>query len=388
MLKSKKNIAILGSTGSIGTQALELISQLSSSYKAYLLSAHSNYKLLFRQVEKFKPKHVVINSERGYLFLKKKITSPNTRVWCGEAELCELMFDKNIDLVLTAIVGSAGLRPTISAINAKKNIALANKETLVVAGELVMRLAREKNVSIIPVDSEHSAIFQCLIGEDLSSVSRLTLTASGGPFLKYQKADFKNITVERALKHPNWEMGAKITIDSATLMNKGLEVIEACWLFNKKIGDVGVVVHPESIIHSLVEFVDGSVKAQMGTPTMQTPILYALSYPERTSLSHTRLNLSEIKSLNFLDPNLELFPHLRLAIESMEKGGTTPCALNAANEVSVDAFLNKKINFLDMVKIVEKSLENFTFVKNPKLKDYLSVDNETRLIAGELIEKK
>jgi 1-deoxy-D-xylulose-5-phosphate reductoisomerase len=387
MLKIKKNIAILGSTGSIGTQTLNIISNCSKMFRAHLLSANTNHTLLLKQANKFQPKHVVINTERGYLFLKSRLKNKDTTVWLGNDSLCQLVADKSVDLVLTAIVGSAGLIPTISAINAHKNIALANKETLVVAGELVMNLAKKKNVSIIPVDSEHSAIFQCLVGEEPKSVSRLILTASGGPFLKYPIKKFGSISVESALKHPNWEMGAKITIDSATLMNKGLELIEACWLFNRGIEDVDVVIHPESIIHSLVEFVDGSIKAQLGLPTMTTPILYAMSFPQRVGYKKPPFSLSKLGSLNFFKPNLKKFPHLGLAMGAMKMGGTAPCALNAANEIAVDAFLKKKIKFLDMVKIVEKSLENFTFVQIPKLDDYLSVDKETRLIASGLIKK-
>ena len=281
MLNNKKNIAVLGSTGSIGTQTLSVISKFPKLFKAYLLSANNNHILLLKQVVELKPRHIVINSEEGYVFLKDRLKKQNTKVWLGKDPLCQLVTEKNIDLVLTAIVGSAGLMPTISAINAKKNIALANKETLVVAGGLIMGLAKKRGVSIIPVDSEHSAIFQCLVGEDYKSIQKIILTASGGPFFKYSTKEFNNISVERALKHPNWEMGAKITIDSATLMNKGLEFIEAYWLFNRPVEDIEVVVHPESIIHSLVEFRDGSVKAQLGYPTMTTPILYSLSYPSR-----------------------------------------------------------------------------------------------------------
>ena len=387
MLKNKKNIAVLGSTGSIGTQTLSVISKFPKLFKAYLLSANNNHVLLLKQAVYFKPKHIVINSELGYLFLKDRLKKQATKVWLGKDALCQLVTDKNIDLVLTAIVGSAGLMPTISAINAKKIIALANKETLVVAGSLIMALAKKKGVSIVPVDSEHSAIFQCLVGEDYKSIQKIILTASGGPFFKYSAKEFKNISVEGALKHPNWEMGAKITIDSATLMNKGLEFIEAYWLFSKPVEDIEVVIHPESIIHSLVEFKDGSVKAQLGYPTMTTPILYSLSYPSRLDYQCPSFNLSKLKSLSFFEPDFKKFPHLGVAIETIKTGGTAPCALNAANETAVDAFLKKKIKFLDMIKIVEKSLENFTFVQIPKLEDYLSVDKETRSIANELIKK-
>ncbi len=387
MLKNKKNIAVLGSTGSIGTQTLSVISKFPKLFKAHLLSANNNHVLLLKQAVYFKPKHIVINSEEGYLFLKERLKKQATKVWLRKDALCQLVTDKNIDLVLTAIVGSAGLMPTISAINAKKIIALANKETLVVAGSLIMALAKKKGVSIVPVDSEHSAIFQCLVGEDYKSIQKIILTASGGPFFNYSAKEFKNISVERALKHPNWEMGAKITIDSATLMNKGLELIEAYWLFSRPVEDVEVVIHPESIIHSLVEFKDGSVKAQLGYPTMTTPILYSLSYPSRLDYQCPSFNLSKLKSLSFFEPDFKKFPHLGVAIEAIKTGGTAPCALNAANEIAVDAFLKKKIKFLDMIKIVEKSLENFTFVQIPKLEDYLSVDKETRSIANELIKK-
>ncbi len=386
-MSTKKNIVILGSTGSIGTQTLEIISRFPNLFNAYILSANRNHELLFKQAKFFKPRHVVINTEIGYRFLQEGLKKQNTKVWLGDDALCQLMFEKDIDLVLTAIVGSAGLKPTISAINSHKNIALANKETLVVAGELIMRLAKKKNVSIIPVDSEHSAIFQCLVGECSKNIKKLILTASGGPFLKHKMEDFKNITVERALKHPNWDMGAKITIDSATLMNKGLEVIEAYWLFGVSQKNIEVVVHPESIIHSLVEFIDGSVKAQLGVPTMTTPILYALSHPKRINYNKTAFNLSKYGSLKFSEPDLIKFPHLKLALDALGLGGTAPCVLNAANEIAVEAFLNKKIKFLDMIKIVGKSLENFTFVKNPNLDDYLSADAETRLIANNLIKK-
>ena len=308
-------------------------------------------------------------------------------VLLGEEDLCDLLSDTEIDLVLTSIVGSAGLKPTIAAIRAKKDIALANKETLVVAGKLIMSLAQKMGVKIIPVDSEHSAIFQCLVGESSSSVSKLILTASGGPFLNLEEKLFTKITVEKALKHPNWSMGSKITIDSATLMNKGLELIEAHWLFNKPINDIDVVIHPESIIHSLVEFNDGSLKAQMGLPTMITPILYAFSYPKRTNYPKEVFSLADLKSLTFFEPNTSKFPHLSLAKESIKIGGNAPCVLNAANEIAVEAFLNKKIHFLDMIKIVEKSLENFNFVENPILEDYYKTDKDSRLRANDLIKK-
>ena len=378
MLKIKKNIALLGSTGSIGTQVLEIVKNKPDLFKVFLLSANSNYKLLYKQILTFKPKHAVINSNAGYLFLKKNLSNQNTRIHFGVEDLCSLVQDNDIDLVITAIVGSAGLLPTVSAIKSKKNIALANKETLVVAGELIMALANKHKVSILPIDSEHSAIFQCLTGEQHGSIKNLTLTASGGPFLKFSQKDFKNITVEKALKHPNWDMGAKITIDSATLMNKGLEVIEARWLFNILPENIRVVIHPESIIHSMVEFFDGSTKAQLGPPTMITPILYALCYPNRTKYNGKSLDLSLIGKLHFLKPNHTNFPHLKIAYKALSLGGSAPCVMNASNEVVVEAFLNKKIKFTDMFKIIEKSLENSIFVAKPTLEDYLIIDQETR----------
>ena len=388
MSETKKILAILGSTGSIGKQALDVVSKKPNLFSVFLLSCNSNYKLLYEQAKVFKPKHVVINTEIGYKFLKKTLDQRFTVVSLGMDSLSGLMGSPSIDLVLTAIVGSAGLLPTISAISAKKNIALANKETLVIAGELVMGLAKKNNVKILPIDSEHSAIFQCLVGEDLDSVNKLILTASGGPFLNLPKNQFQNIGVKEALAHPNWDMGNKITIDSATLMNKGFELIEAYWLFGLFKKDIEVVIHPESIVHSLVEFIDGAVKAQLGLPSMTIPILYALGYPKRVAFPFKALNLVDCGNLCFLKPDTLKFPHLKLAYSCLKKGGTATCALNAANEVAVDAFLNKKLSFLNMFKVVEKSLEKSIFVSNPKLQDYLTVDNEVRKIATRLIYKK
>ena len=387
MLNETKKLAILGSTGSIGTQTLHIVKNNPHLFKVFLLSAHSNYMLLFEQAKEFTPKHVVINTLEGYEFLKKNLNKKNTKVSYGVSELSVLVAEKDISLVVNGVVGSAGLIPTIHAIKAKKNIALANKETLVVAGQLIMSLAKKHNVSILPIDSEHSAIFQCLVGEKNKNIHKLILTASGGPFLNVRKSDFTHITVQKALKHPNWEMGRKITIDSATLMNKGLEVIEAYWLFGVSFEKINVVIHPESIIHSLVEFCDGSTKAQMGVPEMTTPILYALGFPERIPHKTDTLDLTKIKNLSFFKPDIKKFPHLKLAYDVLKIGGTAPCALNAANEVCVEAFLNKKIKFIDMVKIIEKSLENFIFVAQPKLDDYLRVDNETRKVVNNLISK-
>ena len=386
MSKAKKTISILGSTGSIGTQALGVVEESSDLFGVFLLSCNSNYKLLFSQAKKFKPKHVVINSEVGYQFLKKNLNSTTT-VSLGVDVLCDLVQSKEIDLVLSGVVGSAGLLPTISAIKAKKTIALANKETLVVAGKLIMDLAKKNGVDILPIDSEHSAIFQCLMGENIKSVNKLILTASGGPFLNLPKAEFGNITVTSALKHPNWSMGNKITIDSATLMNKGFELIEAYWLFGVSEKNIDILIHPESIVHSLVEFVDGSIKAQIGFPEMTTPIFYALNFPNRMPRNFKSLNLADLKKLSFLKPSISKFPHLRLAYDCLVSGGTSPCTLNAANEVAVNAFLNKKISFLNMFKVIEKSLEKSIFVTNPKLDDYLCVDKETRKITTHLISK-
>jgi 1-deoxy-D-xylulose-5-phosphate reductoisomerase len=387
MSETLKTLAILGSTGSIGRQALSIVSTRPNLFSVFLLSCNSNYKLLYEQAKVFKPKHVVINAEAGYRFLKKNLNQGFTTVSLGMDSLCGLMNSPSIDLVLTAIVGSAGLLPTISAISAKKNIALANKETLVVAGELVMRLAKKNGVKVLPVDSEHSAIFQCLIGEDLDSVNKLILTASGGPFLNLPKNQFRNIGVKEALAHPNWAMGNKITIDSATLMNKGFELIEAFWLFGLFKKDIEVVIHPESIIHSLVEFVDGSMKAQLGLPSMTIPILYALGYPKRISFPFKALSLVDCGSLCFLKPDTARFPHLKLAYSCLKNGGTATCALNAANEVAVEGFLNGKLTFLNMFKLIEKSLEKSIFVSSPKLQDYLTVDNEVRKTATQLISK-
>ncbi|MAQ31180.1 MAG: 1-deoxy-D-xylulose-5-phosphate reductoisomerase [Flavobacteriales bacterium] len=388
MYNKKQKIAILGSTGSIGVQSLEIIKQKPSLFSAHLLTCNKNYMLLYRQALDFNPKYIVINCEEGYRFLSKNLNKEKTIVLLGEDSLCKLIEELDCDLVLTAVVGRAGLLPTIAAIKSGKKIALANKETLVIAGELIMSLAKEYNAPIIPVDSEHSAILQCLVGEKNKNISKLILTASGGPFLNCSKSDFKNIRVEDALKHPNWSMGNKITIDSATLMNKGFELIEAYWLFGVHEKKIDIVIHPQSIIHSLVEFIDGSIKAQLGLPSMTIPILYALSYPDRINYPIEDFDLAKIQSLTFLNPDKTRFPHLRLAYECLAKGGTYACSLNAANEIAVDAFLNKQISFLGMIRVVEKSLEKSIFVQNPKIEDYLCVDFETRKIATQLIYKK
>ena len=387
MSKNKKHLAILGSTGSIGTQALSVVSQHSDLFQLFVISANSNHELLYQQVKKFRPKHAVINTKVGYEFLKKRVSLKETTISLGMEALSQLVQCDEIDLVLTAVVGSVGLVPTISAISANKNIALANKETLVVGGELIMSLAKSNGVKILPVDSEHSAIFQCLVGENINSVNRLVLTASGGPFLNLSKENFKNITVSQALKHPNWSMGNKITIDSSTLMNKGFELIEAFWLFGLSEKKIDIIIHPESIVHSLVEFVDGSTKAQLGWPDMTIPILYALGFPDRINHPFKPLSLIDCQNLTFFKPDEFRFPHLQLAYSCLEKGGTATCVLNAANEIAVEAFLNKQISFLNMFKLVEMSLEKSIFVNNPNLEDYLYADSETRKITSELISK-
>ncbi len=386
MLQNKKKLAILGSTGSIGTQSLSIVKNRPDLFDVFLLSANSNYELIYKQAQEFKPKHIVVNTQKAYLFLKKNLDK-NITISMGMTQLCEVVQLPEIDLVLSAIVGSAGLKPTISAILANKNIALANKESLVVAGELVMRLAKQKSVDFLPVDSEHSAIFQCLTGEKSKSVNRLILTASGGPFLNLPKKDFKKISIASALNHPNWKMGKKISIDSATLMNKGFELIEAYWFFGVPEKNIDIIIHPESIVHSLVEFVDGSIKAQMGVPDMTTPILYALGFPNRIKYPFKKLDLTDYNKLNFFKPDKARFPHLQLAYDCLALGGTSTCSLNAANEIAVNAFLNKKISFVKMFKLIEMSLEKSIFVSDPGLEDYINVDSETRKITSELISK-
>tara|TARA_B100000579_G_C22800664_1_gene839633 strand:- start:315 stop:1481 length:1167 start_codon:yes stop_codon:yes gene_type:complete len=385
MLKNKKRIALIGSTGSIGKQTLDIISQYPELFSVELLSANKNYNLLFNQAVCFSPKYIVINDAEGFRFLQKNLSGKKTKVFLGADSLCETIRGSELDLVVSSIVGSAGLLPTIAAIESNINIALANKEVLVVAGELIMKMAKKNRVSILPIDSEHSALFQCLIGEESRNINRLILTASGGPFLNTEKRCLKDVTVDQALKHPNWSMGAKISIDSATMMNKGLEIIEARWLFNVTHDKIKVIIHNESIIHSFVEFCDNSIKAQLGAPDMRVPILYALSFPQRQKYNSNRWDLMDLKCLNFSTPDISKFPHLSLAYSALGLGGTAPCALNAANEIAVDAFLNKKISYLDMFKIVEKSLENFIFVNHPNIEDYLFVDKETRKLAKKII---
>ncbi len=385
MTSNKKHIALLGSTGSIGKQALEVIHANPDYFEVEVLTAQNNADLLIAQAKKFKPNAVVIANEDHYEKVKTALIPLDIKVFAGENSLASIVEIDTIDLVLTALVGFSGLKPTIKAIQAGKNIALANKETLVVAGELITKLAREKGVNIFPVDSEHSAIFQCLVGEFYNPIEKIILTASGGPFRGKKKHDLQNIKKGQALKHHNWTMGAKVTIDSATLMNKGLEVIEAKWLFSVKADQIEVVVHPQSIIHSLVQFRDGSVKAQLGLPDMRLPIQFALTYPQRLPSDFPRFDFSKYPSLTFEKPDTETFRNLALSFEAMGKAGNMPCVLNAANEVAVAAFLNDQIGFLEMPDVVEQCLEKMSFIKNPNLEDYLATDQETRIKANELI---
>ncbi len=384
-MTQKKHIAILGSTGSIGTQALEVIAAHPDVFQAEVLTAHHNAALLIAQAIQFKPNVVVIVNEEFYPQVKAGLAGEDIKVYTGEKALADVVEMSTIDLVLTALVGYSGLRPTIKAIEAGKNIALANKETLVVAGDLITRLAREKGVNIYPVDSEHSAIFQCLVGEFHNKIEKLILTASGGPFRGKTKSELTGVTKAQALKHPNWTMGAKVTIDSASLMNKGLEVIEAKWLFGVRADQIEVVVHPQSIIHSLIQFEDGSVKAQMGLPDMRLPIQFAMSFPERLSSDFPRFNFLQYPSLTFEKPDTETFRNLALAFEALARGGNMPCVLNAANEIAVAAFLKDQVGFLQMPEIVEQCLLKMDYIANPSYEDYVSTDRETRVRALEMI---
>lgn len=385
MEEKKKQIAILGSTGSIGTQALEVISEHSNLFEVEVLTANNNSKLLIEQAIKFKPNTVVIANEEKYKEVDEALFKLGIKVFAGQQSLEEVVEGENIDVVLTALVGYSGLKPTIRAIKAKKTIALANKETLVVAGDLITKLCIENGVKIYPVDSEHSAIFQCLVGETYNPIEKIYLTASGGPFRGRLRNDLLNITKAQALKHPNWEMGAKITIDSASLMNKGLEVIEAKWLFDLKAEQIDVVVHPQSIIHSAVQFEDGSIKAQLGVPDMKLPIQYALGFPERLKNTFKRFSFMDYPNLTFEKPDLETFRNLQLAYNAMEKAGNMPCILNAANEIAVAAFLKDKIGFLNMSDLIADCMEKITFVSNPTLEDYVTTNKETRILANELL---
>lgn len=385
---TKKGLAILGSTGSIGCQSLEVIRSYPGRFQVEVLTAQNNAALLIRQAIEFQPNAVVIGNEKLYPRVKEALGSQPIKVFTGARALSEVTALEDIDMVLTAMVGIAGLEPTIAAIEAGKQIALANKETLVVAGNLITRLAREKGVNIYPVDSEHSAIFQCLAGEFHNPVEQIYLTASGGPF-RGKKRDFlATVKKEQALKHPNWDMGCKITIDSASLMNKGLEVIEAKWLFGLKPEQIRVIVHPQSIIHSLVQFTDGSLKAQMGLPDMKLPILYALAYPHRLETSFPRFDFSQYPELTFEPPDTGSFPNLLLAYQALEKGGNLPCILNAANEAAVAAFLKDQVGFLEMSDIIELCMQKIEFINEPNLQDFINTDAETRKLAQSLIMKQ
>ncbi|MCU0402656.1 MAG: 1-deoxy-D-xylulose-5-phosphate reductoisomerase [Algoriphagus sp.] len=366
-----KRVAILGSTGSIGTQTLDVIRQHSDRFTVEVLTAQNNCDLLISQALEFKPNAVVIGNEANYLKVKDALIPHDIKVFAGQKAIAQVVEMETIDVVLTALVGYSGLIPTVHAIKAGKQIALANKETLVVAGEIITALAKENLVNIYPVDSEHSAIFQCLVGEFHNPIEKIILTASGGPFRGKDRAFLETVTREQALKHPNWDMGAKITIDSASLMNKGLEVIEAKWLFGLKTEQIDVVVHPQSIVHSLVQFEDGSIKAQLGLPDMRIPIQFALSYPDRFKSDFERFNFANYPNLTFEQPDMKTFRNLQLAFDALARGGNAPCVLNAANEIAVAAFLNREVGFLEMSDLIEETLAKATFVKHPSLEDYV-----------------
>lgn len=380
----KKQIAILGSTGSIGTQALEVISEHPDRFEVYALTANNRVDLLVEQAHKYMPEVVVIANERKYPELKEALEDLPVKVWAGSEAIAQVVQAGPIDVVLTAMVGYAGLRPTIQAIRAKKAIALANKETLVVAGELITQLANEYRVPILPVDSEHSAIFQCLAGEWNNPVEKILLTASGGPFRTKPAEELATVTKAQALKHPNWNMGAKVTVDSASMMNKGFEMIEAKWLFGLRPGQIEVVVHPQSVVHSMVQFEDGSVKAQLGIPSMKLPIAYALSYPERLKSTLPRLDFGKYGQLSFEEPDLNRFRNLAFAYEAIRQGGNMPCMMNAANEVVVAAFLEERIGFLQMSDVIEKTMAKAAFIRKPSYEDYVATDAEAREIAARL----
>ena len=382
----KRKVAILGSSGSIGTQALEVIKEQAHLFEVEVLTVNRSADLLIEQAKKFKPNAVVIVDETQYQKVNDALFEEDIMVYAGAAALEQVVQFKQVDIVLTALVGYAGLKPTIAAINAGKDIALANKETLVVAGELVMNLAKEKGVNIFPVDSEHSAIFQCLTGEYMNPIEKIVLTASGGPFRGKTTEELKTVTKAQALKHPNWDMGAKITIDSASLMNKGLEVIEARWLFDLKPEQIDVIVHPQSIIHSLVQFEDGSMKAQLGLPDMKLPIQYAMGFPKRLKNNFTRFNFLDYPQLTLEAPDKKTFRNLTLAFKALDQGGNMPCILNAANEVAVAAFLDDKVGFLQMSDVIEACMNDAQFIAKPQLEDYVSTDTEARAITNRIIE--
>jgi 1-deoxy-D-xylulose-5-phosphate reductoisomerase len=387
MTENKKQIAILGSTGSIGTQALEVLSENDALFEVYALTANNNVDLLIEQSRKYHPEMVAIGNETHYQKLKSALSDLPIKVFAGDDSIAQVAEMEPIDIVVTAMVGYSGLRPTISAIKAGKKIALANKETLVVAGELICELAAQNNASIIPVDSEHSAIFQCLAGEGNNPIEKVILTASGGPFRTKSMHELKYVTSTQALKHPNWDMGAKITIDSASLMNKGFEIIEAKWLFGVSSDQIEVVVHPQSIIHSMVQFVDGSIKAQLGMPDMKLPIQYAFTYPERLKTNFPRFDFNLCSQFTFEKPDLERFRNLEYAYYALDKGGNMPCILNAANEIVVAEFLKDKIGFLQMSDIIEDVLAKGDFIAKPTYHDYIMTDSMVRILTKEIIEK-
>lgn len=381
----KKRIALFGSTGSIGTQALEVIAAHPDQFSVEVLTCGSNDELLIRQALKFKPNIVVVGEERRFQKVKDALASTDVKVFAGEKALEEVASMDVYDMMLASIVGYAGLKPTLNAIAAGKPIALANKETLVVAGDIIMQKAIEKRVPVIPVDSEHSAIFQCLVGEMRNPIEKVILTASGGPFLGKKPNYLLNVKREHALQHPNWSMGAKITVDSATLMNKGLEMIEARWLFNLRAEQIEVLIHPQSIIHSMVQFRDGSIKAQMGLPDMKLPIQYALGFPNRIDNDFPRCDFKKVRTLTFEEPDIKTFRNLGLAMDALSKGGNLPCIMNAANEIAVYAFLKNRIGFLDMTDVIEKTMQKVSYINKPTLEEYYESDGEARGFAADLI---
>lgn len=383
-----KRVAILGSTGSIGTQTLDVIRQHPSEFCVEVLTAQNNSDLLIAQAIEFQPNAVVIGNEANYPKVKEALQSHEIKVFAGPKAIAQIVEMETIDVVLTALVGYSGLIPTVNAIKSGKQIALANKETLVVAGEIITALAKENQVNIYPVDSEHSAIFQCLMGEFHNPIEKIILTASGGPFRGKDKAFLETVTREQALKHPNWEMGAKITIDSASLMNKGLEVIEAKWLFGLKTEQIEVIVHPQSIVHSLVQFEDGSLKAQLGLPDMRIPIQFALSFPDRLKSDFERFDFTNYPQLTFEQPDKKTFRNLQLAFDALAMGGNAPCVLNASNEIVVEAFLNQKVGFLEMSDLIEETLTRVEYIAKPCLQDYIETDERAREITAQLITKK
>ena len=381
----KQNLAILGSTGSIGTQTLDVVAANPDLFAVYAITANNNVDLLIKQARTFHPEAVVVANEAHYNTLREALTDLPIKVFAGSDAVAQVAALPSVDTVVTAMVGYAGLKPTIEAVKAGKRIALANKETLVVAGELVTRLVQQHHAAILPVDSEHGAIFQCLVGENADEVEKIILTASGGPFRNKSCEELASVTAKDALRHPTWQMGAKITIDSASLMNKGFEVIEAKWLFGLRPEQIDVVIHPQSIIHSMVQYRDGSIKAQLGVPDMRLPIEYALTFPQRRQTNFERLDFTKCSQLTFEQPDPTRFRNLALAFEAMRRGGNMPCALNAANEIAVDAFLHERIGFLQMSNLIETVLERTTFIATPSYNDYVACDTETRQLARALI---